>query len=166
VDAFRIVLGMTVIACLLGVIVDLVTAHVAVQYLVHHPKIVESHSPVVLALAWGVGASWWFGSIAGGLLALVNARAGNPLQSREILTRGAWAAAWIWVAMIAVLVCVYAVGGLIPASQRRPTFESDRRLVAVAMAHQGEYLFGAIATVVIAMQIVRQSRKPRDRAAD
>lgn len=44
--------------CCLGLAIDLVTANVAVEYFtVHHPKVVDSESPWVMALVWGVGAS-------------------------------------------------------------------------------------------------------------
>ncbi len=46
--------------------------------------------------------------------------------------------------------------------ERRPTFESDRRLIAVAMAHQYEYVLGGIALLTIGMMTWRsKSRETR-----
>ena len=62
----RFILKTLFAASCLGVAMDMVTAHVAVEYFtVHHPHVVNSKSPLVMALVWGVGASWWFGLIAG-----------------------------------------------------------------------------------------------------
>ena len=148
----KIVLGSVLLACLLGIQLDLVTANVAVEYFsVHHPRIVASENPFVLAVVWGIAASWWFGAIAGAILATVNHLRPHPLSAAKILKWSAIACFILWVLMIAILVIVMAIAGTIPETDRRPTFEQDRRLVAVAMAHQYEYLFGAIALLVISL---------------
>ena len=61
----------------------------------------------------------------------------------------------IWLIMMIVLVGVYLVGSLVPLEQRRPTFESDRRLMAVAMAHMLEYALAVLMTVVLWVRISR-----------
>ena len=49
-----------------GILHDLVTAHVCVEYFtVGHPPIFRTESPVLLALGWGVLATWWVGIILG-----------------------------------------------------------------------------------------------------
>jgi hypothetical protein len=56
-------------ACVYGVLHDLVTAHVCIEYFtVFHPPLSESDSPVVQALTWGVVATWWVGLLFGLLL--------------------------------------------------------------------------------------------------
>lgn len=148
-----IVLGTTVLACLLGISLDLVTANVAVEYFsVYHPHVVDSESPWILALVWGVIASWWAGAIAGTVVATVNHLRAQPLEAHCILRWGVAACVVLWLVMIAVLVAVYLLAGTLPEAQRRPTFEHDRRLMAVAMAHQFEYLLAGIAMVVIAIK--------------
>lgn len=62
-----------------GVLHDLVTAHVCVEYFtVGHPQLFEfeTDSPTLLALGWGVVATWWVGAGLGVPLALV-ARVGS-----------------------------------------------------------------------------------------
>ena len=62
---WTLILGSTLLACLLGICLDMVTAHVAVEYFsVHHPTIIETDQPWLLALIWGVAAAWWFGAAA------------------------------------------------------------------------------------------------------
>lgn len=157
----KIVAGCIGLACLLGICLDLVTAHVAVEYFsVHHPKIVDSENPRVLALVWGVAAAWWAGAIAGVVIATINHRRSEPLAPKRILKWGAIACAALWLVMMAVLAAVIAITTMIPLEERRPTFEHDRRLVAVAVTHQFEYLLAAIAMVIIAVMVIRAKPKP------
>lgn len=159
-DFIAIVLGTTLLSCVLGIAVDLVTANVAVEYFtVHHPKVVESQSPWAMALVWGIGASWWAGAIAGALLAWVHMRLRFRLEPRRVLRMVAIACGAIWLTMMLILLVVYGVGGLVPESSRRPSFDQDRRLMAVAVAHLGEYAIAAIAMIIVALRMSALSRK-------
>lgn len=183
-NAVRIVAGCVLWACALGIAVDLVTAHVAVEYFtVHHPKVVESQSPLVMAFVWGVGASWWFGLGAGLVVAWAagawqrsgavpkcaeSTPPGPPqawgarspwrpaaLPVRDVLRLVGFACAAIWAAMMVVLVATYLLALLVPHHQRGPTFESDRRIMAVAVAHLTEYAFGSAAVVAVVVRLRR-----------
>ncbi len=149
-------LQMVFLTCVLGIAVDLVTANVAVEYFtIHHPHVVDSDSPWVMALVWGVGASWWFGLIAALLLWWVNLRRAEPLPGKGILRMTVPALILIWLIMMAIMSSVFAVAGTIPESKRRPTFESDRRLMSVALAHASEYVLGGIVTIVLMVRVAR-----------
>lgn len=159
-DFITIVLGTTLLSCALGIAVDLVTANVSVEYFtVHHPKVVDSQSPWVMALVWGIGASWWAGSILGIFLAIVHQRLRFRLKPKRVLRMVTIACIAIWVTMMVILLGVYGVGGLVPELSRRPTFEQDRRLMAVALAHLGEYAFAVIAMILVAIRMAALSRK-------
>lgn len=163
-----IVFGSTILACVLGVCLDLVTANVAVEYFsVHHPTIVPTENPWALAWIWGIAASWWFGAIAGLIVASINHRRQQPLEPFRILRWVVIACVVLWIVMIAILVSVMAISGTIPVEQRPTTFESDRRLVAVAMAHQYEYILGAIAMLIVSVMTWRaKSRQPDPTSAN
>lgn len=153
-DQVRVILGATALSCGLGVAIDLVTAHVAVEYFtVHHPKVVESQEPLVMALVWGVLASWWFGAIAGLVLAVYNRRQPRPVSVAQLLRWVARGCFWIWATMMVVLLATFAVSELVPEAKRRASYESDRRLMSVAMAHLGEYAFGAVVLIRITRQV-------------
>jgi hypothetical protein len=151
-----IVFGSVGLACLLGICLDLVTANVAVEYFsVHHPRIVETERPWVLAIIWGIGASWWFGAISGVVVGTINHGRQEPLSPRQILKWSAIACFVLWLIMMAILLSVLAFANTIPEEQRRPTFDYDRRIMAVAMAHQFEYLLAAMALLIIAIKTWR-----------
>ncbi|MFG0319399.1 MAG: hypothetical protein ACF8XB_19170 [Planctomycetota bacterium JB042] len=53
-------------ACGYGVVQDQITALVCIEsFTVGHPRLIDSESPTVLALFWGVVASWWGGLLIG-----------------------------------------------------------------------------------------------------
>lgn len=151
-----IVLGAVFLACALGVSLDMVTAHVAVEYFtVKHPKIVDSEEPIVMALLWGVGASWWFGLIGGIVVGGINQLRREPLKPIRILRWAGIACVVLWVIMLTIMLAILAFAQTIPVEARRPTFDYDARMVAVAMAHQYEYVLGAIAMLVIGIMTWR-----------
>ncbi len=155
----KIVLGAILWSVGLGIAIDLVTANVAVDYFAkYHPHVVDSTSPWILALVWGVIASWWAGSIGGAILALINWRLRPPLPANLVLRWVRNSCAIIWCVMMAIVAGVYMLAGLIPIEQRRATYEYDRRLMAVAIAHMGEYFFAFVAVIVIALMMRKYAK--------
>ncbi|HMS55304.1 MAG TPA: hypothetical protein PKA27_07855 [Fimbriimonadaceae bacterium] len=142
--------------CVLGVALDLVTANVAVEYFtVHHPKVVESESPWVMAFVWGIGASWWFGLIAGVILVWANLRRHDPVSWNRVVRMVGKACIGMWVFFMVVLGSIYAIGGLVPQDKRPSTFEHDRRLMAVAVTHMTEYAVGGLVAIALALKTYR-----------
>ncbi len=171
-EVFKIILLVVMAAIVYGIMHDMVTAHFCVEYFtIGHPKVIESRSPVSLALVWGVLATWWFGLIGGVLLALA-ARAGSApkftarnlvrpiVRCLLIMASGAWIAGFLgyfaaqqgWVKLIG------------PMAQRVP---ADRHVPFLAdlWAHLASYGIGAIAIVVIAFWIRRKRRSCEGAAA-
>jgi hypothetical protein len=76
-QSLKIVLTCIVAAVLYGIIHDQFTAHICVEYFsVFHPPVFPTQSPALLAVGWGVIATWWMGASLGALLAFA-ARAGS-----------------------------------------------------------------------------------------
>ncbi|MGO8748707.1 MAG: hypothetical protein ACLQNE_22280 [Thermoguttaceae bacterium] len=67
-ESIKIVLLCIVSAMLYGILHDQVTTRVCVEYFtIEHPPIFRTDEPTILALGWGVLATWW----VGGLLSLL-----------------------------------------------------------------------------------------------
>jgi hypothetical protein len=63
---------------------DQVTARVCLEYFtVYHPDVFHTQSPTLLALGWGVLATWWVSLILGLLLA-TSARAGSSPKAAAV----------------------------------------------------------------------------------
>jgi hypothetical protein len=76
-EAIRIVVLALVAAIAYGIAHDQVTARTCVEYFtIGHPPIFPTTSPTLLALGWGIVATWWVGLPIGCLLALA-ARGGR-----------------------------------------------------------------------------------------
>jgi len=86
--AQQIVLTAVVAAVVYGVVHDLVTAHVCLEYFtVAHPRLFASDTPALHALAWGVIATWWMGLLLGIPLAIASqaGRATPALGWRDLV---------------------------------------------------------------------------------
>src|SRR5215510_7866031 len=70
-----------------GILHDQVTARVCVEYFtIGHPPLFATSSPTLLALGWGVVATWWMGLLLGIPLACCS-RIGPPprLDPRDLV---------------------------------------------------------------------------------
>lgn len=142
------------LSCALGIAVDLVTANIAVEYFtVHHPHVIDNDSPWVMALYWGVAASWWCGLGLAPFLWLANVRRPDPLARARVVRMVAKATGLIWLVMMAIVLGVYLLAGLVPLDKRGPTFESERQLMSVAISHATEYALAAAVAVVLVFRI-------------
>ena len=75
-------------AIVYGTIHDQVTAHLCVEYFsVFHPPVFATDSPTLLALGWGVIATWWVGLFLGVLLAIATRVGPRPKLAAPNLVR-------------------------------------------------------------------------------
>jgi hypothetical protein len=77
-----------------GILHDQVTARVCLEYfIIGHPPLIASESPTLLAIAWGIVATWWFALPLGFALAaaarfaIVALRMGCRLTGRIVIER-------------------------------------------------------------------------------
>lgn len=65
-ESVKIVLLCILSAVVYGILHDQVTARVCVEYFtIGHPPVFDTDSPTLLALGWGVIATWWVGLLLG-----------------------------------------------------------------------------------------------------
>src|SRR5262245_9614369 len=83
-----IVLFCVFAAVVYGIVHDMVTARVCVEYFtIGHTPIFGTDDPTVLALGWGFLATWWVGAILGVVLALAAREGSRPPRSLASLVR-------------------------------------------------------------------------------
>jgi hypothetical protein len=149
-------------ACLYGVLHDQVTARICLEYFtVWHPPLVNSQDPTVVALAWGIVATWWVGLLLGIPLAFV-CRAGRrlPLSVREVLPL----LGWLFLGMTICAVLAGVVGYLFApeslAALNRYDGPNKRGFVTNLFTHNASYLSGTVggAMVIFAARIKRMKR--------
>jgi hypothetical protein len=166
-EVLRIV-GLSVAAAIAyGIAHDLVTAHVCVEYFsVFHPPLVGSESPVALALAWGVVATWWGGLTLGLLLALAARTGSAPKWDAAQLVRpiamllacmgGLSLVAGLAGAALAKAGAVWVAGEM---AERLPR-EKHVAFLADLWAHSASYAAGVLGGVALAVWVRRRRAKP------
>ncbi|MBK7403436.1 MAG: hypothetical protein IPJ41_02080 [Phycisphaerales bacterium] len=156
VEAAAIVAGSTFAAVAYGLVHDQLTIRVCPEYFtITHPKIVASASLTVIALAWGVAATWWMGA-ALGLLVAVAARAGSePRVGAARLVRPVGLVLGVSAALAIVagiggyaLACagVVGLGGELAADIPEPMHE---RFIAAWWTHLASYGVGGVGGLVL-----------------
>jgi len=100
-----------IIQCILaaigyGVVHDQITVRVCLEYFtIAHPHLIESTSPTVLGLFWGVVATWWVGVLLGVPLAIAARAGGWPRLSARNLRRSI-------LILLLVMACCAALAGM------------------------------------------------------
>jgi hypothetical protein len=82
------IVGLCILAAVVyGIAHDQVTARVCLEYFtVFHPRIFPTESPTLLAIGWGVIATWWMGGFLGiGLAAAARVGSRPKLSARDVL---------------------------------------------------------------------------------
>lgn len=85
-EAAKIVAFSGLAAIIYGILHDQVTAHVCVEYFtIAHPPVFPTDSPFLLAIGWGIIATWWVGLPLGiGLAAASRFGPGPRLGLRDV----------------------------------------------------------------------------------
>jgi hypothetical protein len=143
-----------------GILHDQVTARVCVEYFtIGHPPLIPSQSPTLLAIAWGIVATWWFSLPLGVALASA-ARVGDrpKLVASQILRPLMWL-----LAMMGSVALVSGITGYVLASTRRlapnewvpaniPPAKQDA-FIADWWAHSASYLGGFAGAMVLCLYV-------------
>jgi len=167
-EAVRIVLLCVIASFLYGVLHDQVTVRICLEYFtVFHPPLGVGHDPTVLALAWGVVATWWMGAMFGLALAGCSRWGAPPRLTWRDHRRG------LFVVLLATAIAATAAGivghrlaragsayVLAPWSDRIPTGKHVAFLTDL-WAHNAAYLVSALGGVVLCVRAVFRRRALR-----
>lgn len=162
-ESLRIILFATAAAILYGILHDQVTAHLCVEYFtIAHPPVFPTTSPFLLAIGWGVLATWWVGLPLGVLLAAA-ARLGprNRLAlaqlRRPILALMACSAVAALIAGIASALMV-ATGNMAVPGGWGMLIPPEKHVAfsAAAGAHLASYVSGFLGGLVLIGFVVRR----------
>lgn len=162
----KIIISSVLLAITYGILHDLVTAHLCVEYFtVGHPKIIESESPIALAFLWGTIASWWVGLPMGMLIACFSQLgSASPLSFQEVLRMivqlllimfGFALVAGIIGFILSETNCIYLVPRL--ADRMEPSQYS--KFLAAGWAHITSYIIGVIGTIVLCRKIYLKRKR-------
>jgi len=169
VEFVKIVFLSILAAVLYGVCHDQVTARVCVEYFtIGHAPVFNTTSPTLLALGWGVIASWWMGLFLGVPLAVASRMGSRPGLAAVELIRP------IAVLLLVMATCaliagvtgyfVASAGGVYLVGHMRRAVPVDKHVVFLAdfWAHNTAYAVGFIGGIVLCGVAVNKRRRKRD----
>jgi len=168
-QSVKIILTCVVAAVLYGIVHDQFTAHICVEYFtVFHPPVFPTQSPTLLALGWGVIATWWMGAFLGVLLA-VAARAGSRTKvvASELFRPISKLLALMGVLAATAGIFGYVLGSrgtIVPPQWVASVLPQARhaRFMADWWAHNASYFVGLFGGIGLCMVTFRARRlKPR-----
>jgi hypothetical protein len=164
-EGLKIVALCVLAAVTYGIAHDQVTARLCVEYFtIGHPRILDTDSPTLLGLVWGVVATWWVGVMLGVPLAIA-ARVGAAHKvSASALVRP--------VCILVVVMSIVAVAAGLTghstathdngqlASIIAPRVPVDRRVafMTALFAHNASYLSGFVGGVVLIIMVIVRRR--------
>lgn len=149
-----------------GILHDQITVCVCLEYFsVFHPVILPLTSPTLLALQWGIVATWWVGAALGILLA-VAARGGSrlTLTARDLrrpllILLGCMAASSLVAGTAGFLLTRARVislpewmAAMLPATQHA-------RFMADWWAHSASYLVGIVGGLIVCIHTYSRRRR-------
>ena len=145
----KIILFCVVAACGYGIVHDQITVRVCMEYLsVAHPPLFPTRSPTLLALCWGVAATFFIGLAFGVVLAVVfHAGPPPPLPAARLRQPVFTLLAAMGLSAFVAGVTGYALvrSGLLPipdAVDQMVPAGKHARFMAVWFAHLASYLVG------------------------
>ena len=164
---FTIILLCVDAAILYGILHDQVTARICIEYFtIGHPPMFGTDNPTVLAIAWGILATWWVGFLLGVPLALAARVGSRPKRDAKTFIRpiavlltviaGCALAAGIIGRLLAGAGVAYLLG---PLATRVP-LEKHVAFITDLWAHDASYLVGFIGGMVIIVQTWRLRKRP------
>lgn len=170
-QAVGILLITVVAAITYGIIHDQITARICLEYFtVGHPRLIESESPTVLGLFWGVVATWWVGVPLGVGLALA-ARAGHrpKLRARNLVRPilNLMGIMYMVAFLAGILGFAFAEAGVFELSEPLYSAVPRERHVAFLIdgwAHTGSYAAGIVGGIGLWIKTWRRRRRlPEDK---
>ena len=150
-----------------GILHDQITARVCVEYFtIGHPRLIASRSPTLLALAWGVVATWWFALPLGVALASAARLGERPRLTASQLIKpvAVLLAAMGTVAFLAgttgyVLATRHAI---VPDDWVFLHIPATRQVAFIAdsWAHLASYLTGFFGSIILCLYVWHSRRTP------
>ena len=164
----KIILLATVAAIAYGILHDQITARLCVEYFtIGHLPLFPTSSPTVLAICWGVAATFGLGALLGVVLALVSQSGGLPAVPIPRLFKSILRL----LAVMAISASLAGVAGFelsrrsiigVPAAfaELVPPGRHDR-FMAVWFVHGASYVVGLVGAAFLILQIWRARGCPR-----
>ncbi len=165
-EAWRII-GMTVAAAVAyGIVMDQITARICLEYFtIGHPPIFPTTSPTLLALGWGVIATWWVALPLGVLLALCARLGSRPRASAQelrvpiLVLLGVMGVCAVLSGALGAMLAQAGLVTLTPDLAANVPVGRHVAFLADLWAHSASYVAGMVGGVVLAVRTYRTRQR-------
>ncbi|MEO6593213.1 MAG: hypothetical protein ABIP94_00500 [Planctomycetota bacterium] len=158
----RIIALCVLAAVTYGILHDQVTVRVCVEYFtIGHPRVFDTESATLLAIGWGVLATWWVGLLLGLLLAFAARRGRRPVRSACSLVRPilflllCMAAGSLLAGALGYVLANNAVVVLLGPLASSVPHERHAAFLADLWAHSASYFVGIVGGLVLCNRVWR-----------
>lgn len=168
-NSFKIILTSIFLAIIYGIIHDLITTQICIEYFtITHPKIIESQNPVVLAFLWGTIATWWVGLIFGILIVFANSFGKSrslhlkelfPLLLKFFVILFGFA---LFAGLVGYFLTETKVIHLVDRLKSQLKNFDESRFLAVGWTHGASYILGMIGILILCFKINSNRKKIED----
>lgn len=149
-----------------GILHDLVTAHFCVEYFtIGHPPIFSTQSPILLALGWGIIATWWVGLPLGILLGMAARASRHPRLSAWELRRPIFRLLCVMgvsaliAGIVGVILAQIGAIELVPKLAKQMDAQTQVRFLGDLWAHNASYLSGFFGGLILCIRVWRQRKE-------
>ena len=165
-EYLKIILASILLSITYGITHDLITTQISIEYFtIGHPIIIDTNSPILLALLWGTIATWWVGLIIGILISFSSRLGSKPkLNLKDVfkpilkLITAMFAGALLG-GLIGYITSINQIFTLVPRLAKQIDPSRHHLFLTAGWAHTSSYVIGFIGGITLCVKIILRRSK-------
>ena len=165
-EYLKIVLTSILLSIAYGITHDLITTQISIEYFtIGHPIIIDTNSPILLALVWGTIATWWVGLIIGILISFSSRLGSKPkLNFKDVfkpilkLITVMFAGALLG-GLIGYITSIKQIFTLVPRLAKQIDPSRHHLFLTAGWAHTSSYIIGFVGGITLCVKIILRRSK-------
>ena len=165
-EYLKIILASILLSITYGITHDLITTQISIEYFtIGHPIIIDTNSPILLALVWGTIATWWVGLIIGILISFSSRLGSKPkLNFKDVfkpilkLITVMFAGALLG-GLIGYITSINQIFTLVPRLAKQIDPSKHHLFLTAGWAHTSSYIIGFIGGITLCVKIILRRSK-------
>ena len=165
-EYLKIILASILLSITYGITHDLITTQISIEYFtIGHPIIIDTNSPILLALVWGTIATWWVGLIIGILISFSSRLGSKPkLNFKDVfkpilkLITVMFAGALLG-GLIGYITSINQIFTLVPRLAKQIDPSKHHLFLTAGWAHTSSYIIGFVGGITLCVKIILRRSK-------
>ena len=165
-EYLKIILASILLSITYGITHDLITTQISIEYFtIGHPIIIDTNSPILLALLWGTIATWWVGLIIGILISFSSRLGSKPkLNFKDVfkpilkLITVMFAGALLG-GLIGYITSIKQIFTLVPRLAKQIDPSRHHLFLTAGWAHTSSYIIGFVGGITLCVKIILRRSK-------